>query len=513
MTEQMEMEFEIGGSVLGIYQKADYDAWIAVGEWVDNAVQSYKENKKTLQKILKDEDANCLEVKIVYEIGKKLVIRDNAAGMSEEELRLAFKMGKDKNRKKDDLGQNNAGMKSAALWLGEKWEIKTKRFDSKIEYTTNVDAKKLFNDDFKLPLKQKTVNDNSHYTQITITEILPKRKWGASQQTKIKKYLSSMYKFFIQDGDLELSWNNNPIEPRDLSIRKDQEGKEYKYPFEAKKSDMGKEDYLHIKGYFAVLFPDEDLKDAGLPARSGSGRMNSGISIFRRNRMIMGYPDPWKPDDVFGEGGTNDLFNQRVFAEIHVDDSDVSQDKSAIAGPDLRIIEKFLAKKKEELKLNKLVNGFKRSNKPPTQDEIDDAKKGVIKELEDSNLDLSINDDVPDQKILEGEIKGIDQIKDESTKEVVKVGVYTINMYFQPLGEAKKYFSMNPSSKNDSKTIDIIINLDHPYLKNVLHPKQYFLDCVMDAIAVWKGKEISREDSEAFVHIKDNQMKIGFDDS
>ena len=88
--------------------------------------------------------------------------------MNEAELREAFQMGKDKNREVDDLGQNNAGMKAAALWLGEEWVIKTKKYDENEELTVKVIANDLFNDNFTLQLDKKTINDSSHYTEITI---------------------------------------------------------------------------------------------------------------------------------------------------------------------------------------------------------------------------------------------------------------------------------------------------------------------------------------------------------
>ncbi len=510
ISEQIEFDYEVRGQVLEIYQKADYDPWIAVGEWVDNSVQAFKENKKALQKLYKEDGVEGLEVKIFYEAGKKFVIRDNSAGMNEEELRDAFRMGKAKKRQTDDLGQNNAGMKSAALWLGEKWEIKTKKFDNNAEYTVLVDAKKLFADDFKLSVTKRTVNDDSHYTSITISKILKKRKWGAAQQTKIKKYLASMYKYFIEDEGLNLTWNETKIEPRNLTIRKDLDGNEYKYDFAAKKGDIAKGDYLGIKGFFAILHPDSQLKADGFPLSTGTGRINAGISIYRRNRMIMGYPKAWKPDDLYGEDGSNDLFNQRVFGIIHVDDADVSQDKSAIANHDLRIIEKFLTKKIQEFDLKTKVKGFKDKKKPPTKDQLEDAKNEIVKTLQESDaLDLTLNDEIPDKEILEAEKESIDQIKDEQAKKVIKVGEFTVNLYFQDIGEGKKYIVNTPTTKNDPRTINLIVNQTHPYMDQTVDLEQYFLDCVMDGIAIWKGEQINRDDGMAFAHTKDSVMRLG----
>jgi hypothetical protein len=68
---------------------------------------------------------------------------------------------------------------------------------------------------------------------------------------------------------------------------------------------------------------------AGIHERGS--RSKAGFAVSRRGRLVMGQPDAWKPRSIFGqEGGSNDLVNQRLFGEIHLDDFHVSHTKNQI---------------------------------------------------------------------------------------------------------------------------------------------------------------------------------------
>ena len=42
------------------------------------------------------------------------------------------------------------------------------------------------------------------------------------------------------------------------------------------------------------------------------------------------YPEAWRPESIFGEWGSNDLINQRITGELHLDDFEVSHTKDGI---------------------------------------------------------------------------------------------------------------------------------------------------------------------------------------
>ncbi len=69
----------------------------------------------------------------------------------------------------------------------------------------------------------------------------------------------------------------------------------------------------------------------GILAPGSSGRSNAGFAIIRRGRLIRGWPEPWRPEAIFGPfEGSNDLINQRVTGEFRFDDFDVTHTKDDI---------------------------------------------------------------------------------------------------------------------------------------------------------------------------------------
>ena len=60
-------------------------------------------------------------------------------------------------------------------------------------------------------------------------------------------------------------------------------------------------------------------------------RANAGLTIIRRGRVLVGWPDSWKPQSVFGQfDGSNDLVNQRLVGELNLDTFSVSHTKDEI---------------------------------------------------------------------------------------------------------------------------------------------------------------------------------------
>jgi hypothetical protein len=53
--------------------------------------------------------------------------------------------------------------------------------------------------------------------------------------------------------------------------------------------------------------------------------------MIRRGRLIRGWPEPWKPEAIFGPfEGSNDLVNQRITGEFHFDQFDVTHTKDDV---------------------------------------------------------------------------------------------------------------------------------------------------------------------------------------
>lgn len=97
-----------------------------LAEFVDNALQSYRDNKSILESLEQDYK---LRVSIHFEMdadGKiiSVDVNDNAGGIGKDRFVTAFMPAKkpDNNQGLNEFGM---GLKTAAGWLGEDWVVKT----------------------------------------------------------------------------------------------------------------------------------------------------------------------------------------------------------------------------------------------------------------------------------------------------------------------------------------------------------------------------------------------------
>src|SRR5258708_1054853 len=89
----MTIELQIGPEVIRSYKSLAYTPWHALAEFVDNSTQSYFTHRDTLDAEFR-KSGEGLTVSIDYHKAKgKISIRDNAMGMSLDELKRALHVG------------------------------------------------------------------------------------------------------------------------------------------------------------------------------------------------------------------------------------------------------------------------------------------------------------------------------------------------------------------------------------------------------------------------------------
>ena len=122
-----------------------------------------------------------------------------------------------------------------------------------------------------------------------------------------------MYRVDIRSGKLDLYWLDTKLEWRDETIFLEaRDGTPYKKNF---KFNV---DNKEVFGWVGIL------------GEGKSGRPNAGFSILRKGRVVKGYPEAWRPEEIFGWQGRNDLINQRITGEIHFDEFNISHTKDDI---------------------------------------------------------------------------------------------------------------------------------------------------------------------------------------
>src|SRR5690606_34554516 len=149
---------------------------------------------------------------------------------------------------------------------------------------------------------------DEHYTIIEITE--HNQRFRGRTLGKIKDFLRSMYREDFRNGTLKLEWQGSDLTWDELDVRllKAHDGTTYKKDFTFKVDDKD------VRGWVGIL-------------QHGS-RADAGFSIIHCGRVVKGWPDAWRPEDLYGQLlGSNDLVNQRLVGEIHLDAFEVSHTK------------------------------------------------------------------------------------------------------------------------------------------------------------------------------------------
>jgi len=346
------MKIKVGVSSLRNYKRMPYTLWYALGELVDNSIQAYLDEKKAMDKIFKHENKK-LRISINYDRHTDtLTISDTSTGIAMERLEKAMDIGGDIQRPMGEgsLGEFNVGLKSSAMWLCDLWTINTKRYDESHETILIVDNESVFSNNDELLDDKKEVLNDRHYTKITFEKL--SHKFDKRVLDKTKLFLASMYRnylgksVYITFNDEDLEW-----EPFELHTNPS-DGKLFKWNIAP---GMIGEEQVEVSGWIGIL-------KMGHPR--GSSAANAGISVMRRNRMIIGYPDAWRPNSVFASGRGSTL-NQRIVGEIIFNDARVSHTKDAIAPGHLDIMDAFLGAFVQDNKIAKEAQKISDDYKKP----------------------------------------------------------------------------------------------------------------------------------------------------
>lgn len=300
-----------GVNVLAVLRHLNYKPWYALAEFVDNAVESFVTNKLALSEYA---DQDVLRVKIDVDTSPpaRITIRDNAAGIAETEYGRAFRPAAiPENR--SGLAEFGMGMKSAACWFSPEWTVRTSALGESFMRTVHFDIQNIVNDGIdELMIQESNEHVSNHYTEITLHNVFQVpvgRTIG-----KIKEHLADIYREFLRNGILELSFNGEQLEYREPDVLKapyyrDKDGPQRTWH---KRIEFDFGDGLSVRGFAALRQPGSTSK--------------AGFSLFRRDRVIQGSGDEkYRPHLIFGS--PNRYCYQRMFGELHLCGFDVSHTK------------------------------------------------------------------------------------------------------------------------------------------------------------------------------------------
>ncbi len=339
--------------------------WHAIGEYVDNSIQSYLDHKDLLQEI---NPQHKLTVSINFDVEHDvIVIKDNAFGIEESKFDKAFELA---NVPLDASGLNEfgMGMKVSSIWLSNLWSVETTAYGESVKKTVVFDLDEVVRkEETELIVKEEPTDSNSHYTIITLKK-LSQNKPTSRQIQYIVKHLASIYTKFIRENILELQVNGNVI--TDVQL-KPLTASYWKTPNEPpilwKKEINFEARQYKVKGFIGIL-------------EKMSTSIDNGFLLFRRNKVIgTSYDSKYRPKKLCGEVGSPRY--KRIYGELELEGFSVSFTKNAFTQDD--DLEVFVEELAKELQKDDSFKIFDQAQKyTPTKTKVE--KKAVAHQLVNS---------------------------------------------------------------------------------------------------------------------------------
>lgn len=388
MNQIEKVSIALQPSVYNTFRALNNTVALTLSEYVDNSVQSYLDNKEQLFKINKD-----YVFKVSIEVDQKanqIVIKDNAAGINSMNYLRAFEPANIPldNTKLNEFGM---GMKTASVWLANKWSVNTKAIGETIERFTEFDLQKVIAENKEELIVTETQKDEvAHYTEIILSE-LSHNAPSAHQMDKVRRHLASIYRIFLRNEEIKIIVNGESLQAPKYEILnvpfyKESNGKDILWKKEID-FQIGK---YKAKGFIAILKAIQNNAN--------------GLVLLRRGRVIVGGDDDrFFPSSIFGSSGN--FRYKRLFGELELEGFDVTFNKNGFT---------------DEENLNAFIDALR--------DELKDSNFNLLSQADNYRVKTKEENSKIAEKIINSQKKDIvnEPITDK-IKKVEDLGADTIN--------------------------------------------------------------------------------------
>jgi hypothetical protein len=323
--DQVKIKLETG--MLALFPHLTLTPWYALGEFVDNSIQSYQVNKKRLIEL--HGPAYKLRIDVTFEQGadaskSRILVEDNAAGIDSKAALRAFTPAAPPDDK-SGISQFGIGMKSSAMWYSNYFTITSAALGETVRRTVFFDMKKILDEqlDF-LEVESKAKKADDHGTRIMLMNLHQGLPVGQTLG-KIRGHLQSIYREFIRAGEVVITVGGEVLEYKGPEFLV---ASFWPTPAGPKQDDEPRE---WVKRVSIELNESWDLsespnKPSKPPVVTGwvgvmkkGATKNSGISLLWKNKVIVGAGnmaegDAYRPQKIFGATTTHAY--QRIFGEL-----------------------------------------------------------------------------------------------------------------------------------------------------------------------------------------------------
>ncbi len=319
MTEQNipVVDITIGTNMYGRIADLPNTPSHVLAEFVDNSLQSFRDRKESLLTLASDYR---LRIDIDFEWdettqrAKVIAITDNAGGIDAVHYEKAFKLA---NTPDNTQGLNEFGMglKTAALWLGNEWSVKSSALGETVSRSISFNLEKVLAEGLtSLTVKSEQADAGEHYTIVCIsasTQNAPTQRALA----KIRTELSSIYRKSLRQNEADIYVDGEKLVFEETEILTAPPVKAPGEPAVYWRKDIdfrfGK---YRATGFIGIL---KDINSA-----------KNGFVLLRRGRAVYGADTDGRyfPKSLCGSTGT--FRYKRIFGELELEGFAVSFNKN-----------------------------------------------------------------------------------------------------------------------------------------------------------------------------------------
>ena len=517
-----------GIGLYALFPSLRYTPWVALGEMVDNSIQSYQEHREEL--IALNGPAYKLRIEINFSGGENPTIQiiDNAAGIYTKDIQRAFTPAMPRENQQG-IGQYGIGMKSSACWYAKYFTVRTRALGEPFSRTVTFDIPKIISDElYELDIEKEDVtNPKAHGTRILMRNLnQPIPMAGAA--SRVRSYLRSMYRDFLRTGELILmingevqevtttNWLKQPYWPTDRGPTDDKVVEWIKdFEIELNESHIPDPDKANdkppkVRGWVGIL-------DKGATKKAG-------LALVWRRKVVQGGGNlAESPDDLYRPGiifgGSNSFERQRVLGELDVSELKVTSFKDAVVWKQGQE-EELLKKIKVELNsgsnpLLKMAKNFRavensKDTNAKIEETVDEVVESAIRALIDTNTEDGIG--------IDFELNTKDEMPepDRTNKTSVYQKVLTLipqfksNIVLELKSQGDDLSWLRVKQSSDQKKWTVTVNRDHPFMQSFTVADPDSLDPVLRialAIAIAEIQGLSSGyESAGFMRLAINDL-------
>lgn len=309
-----------------------------------------------------------------------------------------------------------------------------------------------------------------------------------------------MYRIDLSAKSLLLTWQGTPLEwdYSEMKFQKMKDGTQYRKDFAF---DVGGR---AIFGWVGIL-------DKG-------SRSKAGFSILHSDRVVKGWPDAWRPEPIFGQLlGSNDLVNQRLVGEVHLDSFDVSQTKDTVLWGELDeedIGERLRVECADYIAVAKVPRKGKQDSRGPSELDVQLAVEEVQEESSSNEIiDLLNLTAVPPPAVVAAGFKPLSEVVAGQEPDLrANVGPVAVTVYLANDASLNDPYVLVDAASDER--VEVVVNMQHPYIRQIAADGflNHLRHCVYDALAEWQARHLaSRLEPDSIKFLKDRLLRLPFD--